>query len=194
MVVMSIVIPQQVKADISINYNSFRQPIAIMNLESGGLTFNVTIQYSVSFDDKFGTGDPPNIMTPYFWNNAAGASSANTAIVGALNAVPLAPLLSPTFIVTPYMDVATTSVDSFAAVNSGSTYSTTPQNVARNLQSMAVGYAMYEVVPEPSGLGFFAICTAMMFVRRRRQQQFIFSNSKTLYADVGYGAFSIGYH
>ena len=76
----------------------------ITGLVVGDNVYDVTFSRYNSFDGLFGVGDPPDRL-PTFYNDPAGATAAQAAIVAALNSAPIVPIeagfISPSIVI-PY--------------------------------------------------------------------------------------------
>lgn len=162
----------------AISYDGLQRPISITNLmiPSYGV-FDVTIHFDQSFDDIFGSGNPPAIL-PYFENDQPGGQAATTAIEDALNAdgpvYPTTPqsesrVRVPIFSGTTSYDYHTTVLFDPRTAYSGADDS--PSFWDRDSASQVIGIATFTEVPEPASLALgglaLVVAYSSRFLRRR---------------------------
>lgn len=156
-----------------VSYNLLNQPTQILGLTVGANTYNVSIEYDISFDAVYGTGLPPNIMVPTFLGDPSGALAAITEIAAVLNSEGIFPTI---FIVVSVPYDATATGYTFSHASAGATYFVGGGGTSsRSFPASEIGITTFtfsEPVPilSTEGLllyGGLLIATAVWVQRRR---------------------------
>ena len=150
----------------------------IEGLDINGMLFDVDFtRAGESFDDIYGTGDPPNRLTPYFYYDPIGAIDATVAIISSMRSAAKEMVgtdANPAvFGHVPYLNTITSDTlvntirvyDIHASVFNG-------EELHRNARPDAFGWATFTkqptaAVPEVSGFGTWLMALACFGIHRR---------------------------